>query len=141
MKTGVPERLSQLSIQLLIWAQVNDVWDQALCQALWWKWSLLGLLSLSLPLPLSNTCVHFLTLKLKKKRKKWTRIGGVEDVGADKTFWALDSDMEETGERKWWFEEGRASAHVCEPIKMREIWGAWVAQWVKRPTSTQVVIL
>lgn len=50
----------------------------------------------------------------------------MEDVGAEKPFGALDSDMEKKREIKQWFEECphwlvHMHAQVCENIKMREI--------------------
>ena len=55
-----------ISIQLLISSQVmiSGLWDQALCQAPHWPWSLLKILSLSLCPSLPATgCAHFLSLK------------------------------------------------------------------------------
>ena len=50
----MPRWLSQLSIQLLVFAQVMipGSWDRAPCQTLGWVWSLLGILSLPLRPPL-----------------------------------------------------------------------------------------
>ena len=66
---GTPGWHSQLSIKLLISAQVmiSGSWDQDLCWTLCWVWSLLGILSLPLPLPLPSP----LSLSLKKNYKIW----------------------------------------------------------------------
>ena len=52
--TGVPGWLSQLSIRLLISAQVMipGLWDQSLCWALCCVWSLLRIFPMPLSLPL-----------------------------------------------------------------------------------------
>ena len=62
-----PGWLSQLSIQLLIstWVMISGLWDWGACWAPRWVWSLLGILSLPLPVPSAHACS--LPLKTNKQ--------------------------------------------------------------------------
>ena len=65
IKTGVPGCLSQLSLHLLISAQVmiSGMWDWAPCQALCWVQSLLKVVSLPLPIHTPPKKINSLLVK------------------------------------------------------------------------------
>ena len=88
----MPGWLSQLSVWLLIWAQVMILWlwDQAQCWDLPWAWTLLKIFFLpcskknSLSL-LLNWCMLLISLFLKKaktktKRNKNKKLGSIETL-------------------------------------------------------------
>ena len=73
-ETAVPGWLSQLSIQLLVLAQVmfSGLWDWAPCRAPCWTWKLLGIFSLPFPYPQClNVCPHSLSLSKAIQNIVW----------------------------------------------------------------------